>query len=431
SFELCYTTLMSEPDGNLAKELEEQLQNDLYTFVKKAGEAAQERQQRLYLVGGAVRDIFLERCNLDIDLVVEGDAPALGKEIAKTLDASLLEHERFGTATLRWKNRTADIVTARAETYARPGALPTVRPGTLSDDLKRRDFTINAMAVELNPPHFGELIDPHHGLEDLNKGLIRILHNKSFIDDATRIWRAVRYEQRLDFDLEPATLTLLRQGLNYLDTISGDRIRHELGHVLDEEYPEKFFKRAGALGILGKISPSLRGDTWLVEMFESAEEKCMGDRPHPGMQLALLFYRLPHDELKKVITFLNFSKVITHLLIDSSAIKAKETALSDPGLAPSQVYNLLNGYNLLALEANALAMMSETAAEHIELYMNVLRHVNPALSGDDLFKLGVKAGPKVKEILQKLREARLDGQVTTKKQEENLVRELALKSTQK
>jgi tRNA nucleotidyltransferase (CCA-adding enzyme) len=419
---------MNAPEKiNLFQSLQDQLPRDLFAFVKKAGETAQERQQRLYLVGGAVRDLLLERCNLDIDLVTEGDAPALAQEIAKTIGATLTVHERFGTATLRWSHRTADIVTARSETYARPGALPKVKPGTLADDLKRRDFTVNAMAIALNPPHFGELVDLHGGREDADKKIIRILHNKSFIDDATRMWRAVRYEQRLDFAIEPATLVLLKHNLNYLDTITGDRIRHELKLVLDEETPEKVLKRADALGLLGKISPSLCADSWLVETFQSAAEKCDDTRPHPDLYLALLFCRLPTEEVEKVIKYLNFSKAETQILLDSAAIKEKSKALAVPGLAPSEVYGLLHGFHLVSIEASASATASEAATEHIELFLNVLRFVNPALSGGDLLKLGVPEGPKVKAILQKLREARLDGLVTTKKQEQALVKELKKK----
>ena len=191
---------MSVPETcNLAGSIKEQLPSDIAAFIRLAGEVAEKRQQRLYLVGGVVRDLLLERVNLDIDMVVEGDAIKLAQAIAGVNQAKVITHPRFGTATLKWGKRSADFATARAETYARPGALPTVKPGTISDDLARRDFTINAMAVELNPRRFGELIDPFGGRQDIEKKLVRVLHDKSFTDDATRIWRAVRYEQRLDF----------------------------------------------------------------------------------------------------------------------------------------------------------------------------------------------------------------------------------------
>ncbi|MGD0794411.1 MAG: CCA tRNA nucleotidyltransferase [Dehalococcoidales bacterium] len=418
---------MNPPETvNLAGELPRQLPHDLLYFIRKAGEVARQQQQRLYLVGGAVRDLLMERCTLDIDLIVEGDAVKMAREMAAINQASLTVHTRFGTAKLRWRNRSADVATARAETYTRPGALPAVRPGTIAEDLARRDFTVNAMAVELNPPHFGELIDPHGGRADIQKSVIRVLHEKSFIDDATRIWRAVRYEQRLDFKIGASTLALIKRDIDMLDTITGDRIRHELELVLDEETPQKALKRAGALGLLAKISPLLKGDDWLTESFAAAAEKCLSGKPHPDLYLALLFYRLTPEETEKVIAYLHFPKIVTQLLRDTAAIKSRMNELSKPGTAPSLVYETLHGYSLTAIEAHALGSGSETAAEHIQLYLNVLRHVNPTFTGDDLLKLGVPHGPKIKQVLEKLREARLDGKINTKKEELALVKSLLL-----
>ena len=287
---MLYYVVMNTPESvNLAQEMEEQIPHDLLEFILKAGGLAQKQQQRLYLVGGAVRDLLLERCTLDIDLVVEGDAIKMAQDLAPINQSKVTLHSRFGTAKLQWRNRSADITTARAETYARPGALPTVRPGTIAEDLARRDFTVNAMAIELNPQHFGELIDPHDGWRDIEKRLIRVLHEKSFIDDATRIWRALRYEQRLDFNIEPLTLKLIKRDIDRLDTISGDRIRHELELVLKEELPEKALQRAGELGVLSKIHPSLKGDDWLVETFTTAGERYVSGILHPHLYLALLF----------------------------------------------------------------------------------------------------------------------------------------------
>jgi tRNA nucleotidyltransferase (CCA-adding enzyme) len=418
-----YYVVMNTPESvNLAQEMEEQIPHDLLEFILKAGGLAQKQQQRLYLVGGAVRDLLLERCTLDIDLVVEGDAIKMAQEMAPINQSKVTHHSRFGTAKLQWRNRSADIATARAETYARPGALPTVKPGTITEDLARRDFTVNAMAIELNPQHFGELIDLHGGQRDIDKRLIRVLHEKSFIDDATRIWRALRYEQRLDFNIEPATLTLIKRDIDRLDAISGDRIRHELELILKEEMPEKALRRAGELGVLSKIHPSLMGDDWLAETFATACERCVSGIPHPHLYLALLFYRLTVQDIEKVIAYLHFPKAAAQVLRDTAAIKSSIIELSAPGSAPSLIYELLHGYSLLAIEANTLGAGSETAAEHIELYLNVLRHVNPTLTGEDLLKLGIPQGPKIKEFLKRLREARLDGKINSKKDEEEMVK---------
>ena len=409
---------------NLADRMQEQLPADLLDFIRVAGEAAQKQQQRLYLVGGVVRDLLLERINLDLDIVVEGDAIKLAREMARLKRAKITVHPRFGTANLLWAKRSADITTARSETYAKPGALPTVKPGTIVDDLARRDFSINAMAVELNPRHFGELIDPHSGRRDLKKQWVRALHDNSFIDDATRIWRAVRYGQRLDFRIESSTLKLLKRDTAMLSTVSGDRIRHELELVLKEEEPDKALLRAGKLGVLKQLHPLLKGDDWLAETFSLARERCLPDEPHPQLYLALLAYRLTAGETEQLISYLRLTRATAQVLRDTAAIKAKIKELSAPGLAPSLVYDFLHGYGLTALTAGSLAAASPTSAEHIELYLNVLRHVNPALSGDDLKKLGVPEGPKIKEALQTLREARLDGKISSKHEEEEIVRGL-------
>jgi len=411
---------------NLAKQLGEQLPSDIIDFIQKAGEAAEKWQQRLYVVGGVVRDLLLDRCNTDLDLVVEGDAIKLAQAIAASKKASTTVHTRFGTANLKWASRSVDFITARAETYARPGALPTVRPGSIHDDLARRDFTVNAMAIEINPRHYGELIDPFNGRQDLDKKLVRILHKKSFSDDATRIWRAIRYEQRLDFKIESETLRLIKRDIKMIETVSGDRIRHELELVFKEETPEKQLARAAELGVLEALHPSLRADEWLAETFAAARDKNLPDPTPSPLYLALLCYRLNERELEQLIKYLRLTKTTTQVLYDTLAIKGKTKELAAPGLAPSIVYHLLHGYSATAYIANSIGSDSETASEHIELYLSVLRHVKPALSGKDLEKLGVPIGPEIKDVLQKLREARLDGRIGTKGEEEEMVRGLSL-----
>jgi tRNA nucleotidyltransferase (CCA-adding enzyme) len=407
---------------NLTDRVKEQLPAELCGFIKAAGEEANRQQQKLYMVGGVVRDLLLERVNLDIDLVVEGDAIKLAEEITRINHAKVIPHPRFGTAKIQWGKRNIDVATARAETYASPGALPTVKPGTIIDDLARRDFTINTMAIELNPRHFGQLIDLHGGRNDLKQRLIRVLHEKSFIDDATRIWRAVRYEQRLDFNIEPSTLLLLNRDIDRLDTISGDRIRRELELVLSEELPEKSLRRADELGVLARLHPSLKGDDWLAETFARALEMCQPDSPHPQLYLALLFYRLTLKEAENLISYLHLPGMSSQVIRDTMAVKDSMEALLVHGLPPSQVYHILHGYSLTALTACSIATGSPAAAEHIELYLNVLRHVNPVLSGGDLKKMGIPEGPRIKEILQTLREARLDGKINSRREEEMMVR---------
>lgn len=407
---------------NLSGRLEEQLPTAVVGFIKKAGELAEKEQQRLYLVGGVVRDLLLQRVSLDFDLVVEGDAIVFAKKIARDNRAVITTHPRFGTAKLQWRNREIDIATARAESYAAPGALPKVQPGTITDDLARRDFTINAMAIELNPRHFGELLDPHGGMADLKAKFIRVLHGKSFTDDATRIWRALRYEQRLEFEIEPTTLKTLKHGIGMLDTISGTRIRHELERVFEDELPENILRRAEELKVLYKLQHRLTADFWLSETFALAREYYSPDLPPPLLYLALFTYRLDAADIEQLISSLTLPGASSRILLETQAIKGKMHELATPGLAPSRIYDLLHDNSVLAVTANLLATDFSVAEENIELYLNVLKNVKPLLSGDGLKRLGVPEGPRIKEALLVLREAKLDGKITTRRDEEQMVK---------
>ncbi|MFC1951780.1 CCA tRNA nucleotidyltransferase, partial [Chloroflexota bacterium] len=376
-----------------------------------------------YLIGGVVRDLLLGQANLDLDLVVEGDAISLAQQLILLIHGEITTHPRFGTAKLQWDKWSVDLTTARSETYARPGALPSVKPGSIESDFFRRDFTINAMAVSLIPSRYGELIDRHGGRGDLEHKLIRILHEKSFIDDATRIWRGLRYEQRLNFQLDPTTLKLLKRDIPRLDTISGDRIRYEIECILSEKYPEKILRRAAELEVLSKLHPSLRGDEWLAEKFEQARQLGSSDLPLFGLYFTLLVYHLTNEELEQLIVHLRLPKSLCQVIRDTISLKAKLESLADPELLPSSIYRLLYPYTPLALTANSLACDSPTSCQHIKLFLDKLRYVKPALTGNDLKKIGIIPGPRIKEILNFLHEARLDGKITSKRDEEELIKE--------
>jgi len=408
---------------NLASKIEKQLPAELVSFMQVAGEVAQSRGQSLYLVGGVVRDLLLGRTNFDLDLVVEGNAIELARQLTEIKQGKITTHPRFGTAKLQWNKWSVDLATARSETYVKPGALPKVKPDSLSSDLFRRDFTINTMAIHLNPARYGELLDLHGGRDDLKHKLIRVLHEKSFTDDATRIWRGLRYEQRLNFQLETNTLELLKRDIPMLDTISGDRIRYEMECILQEERPEKVFRRAEELNVLQGLDPGLKGNGWLAEKFKQARQLSSPNLPPFGLYLALLAYRLTEEESEHLISHLRLSKSVAQTLQDTMAIKTNLQALANPALNPSSIYRLLHGYSPSAIMANSLAGDSNVARQHIQLFLNKLRYVKPALNGDDLIRMGIAPGPRIKEILQLLHEARLDGKVTSKKDEEELVRE--------
>ena len=406
---------------NLTSRIEERLPAELAGFMQAVGAIAAYQGEHLYLVGGVVRDLLLGRANLDLDLVVDGNAVDLAQQAANITQGKLTVHRRFGTARLRWGKWSIDFAGARSETYDRPGALPRVKAGSLTDDLFRRDFTINAMAVRLNPGRYGDLIDVHHGREDLERKLVRILHDGSFTDDATRIWRALRYQQRLDFDLEADTRRLLARDVAMLDTISGDRIRHELELVLREAQPEKALRRAQELGVLSKLHPALKADERLSATFQRARMLTSPGTQLPSIYLALLAYQLTDGEAEDFVSFLRLPGRLAQVLRDGQRLKPALDSVADDSLSPSRVYAALQGYSPAALLAGVVVADSPVVRRNIGLFLDRFRYVRPALTGDDLKELGVAPGPGIGELLERLRAARLDGSVTTRQEERELV----------
>jgi len=206
-----------------------------------------------------------------------------------------------------------------------------------------------------------------------------------------------------------------------LDTISGDRIRYELECILQEERPEKVLRRAEELGVLPKLSPSLKGNGWLAEKFEQARQLTSPNPPPIGLYLTILVYPLTNEETERLISFLRLPKSLAQTLRDTISLKAKLPSLANSELSPSGIYHLLHGYCSPAIIATSLACESPVAHQHIQLFLNKLRYVKSALTGDDLKRIEVAPGPKMKEILNLLHEARLDGKVTSKQGEKKLV----------
>ena len=413
---------------NLARQLDDYLPLGLQELVRKMAGHAAAHGQKVYLVGGIVRDLLLGYPNLDLDLVVEGDAVELAKQVAEIGLAKLLAHHRFGTAKLRYNEFTVDLATARKETYSRPGALPEVTRGTLVDDLIRRDFSINAMAVSLSADDYGQLIDLYQGTNDLEHHLIRILHPGSFRDDATRILRGVRYEQRLGFEFEAETARFLKRDIPMLDTVSGDRIRHELELVLKEKRPELAISRLGELGVLSRISPSLKGNGRIAEEFAGARRL---EKPAqlPSLYFCLLAYSLNQTDIGQFLARLNMPAKLSKAMRDTLLLQTALPLLNGPALKRSDIYCLLREYELTAIKANAVATESPTVRRRLQLFLAKLRYVRTALHGDDLKVLGIPPGPEMGTILQTLHRAKLDGEVHSRADETKLV--LSLVQNQK
>ncbi len=418
--------------GDWVERLEQVLPPVTLELLHEAGQVVEENKFALYVVGGFVRDLLLGLPNLDLDLVVEGDAIALARGLAARLGGRVRSHRRFGTAKwiLEGKGNGLpphlDFVTARTEFYEKPTALPTVEFSSLRQDLYRRDFTINTLAIGLSGPQYGRLFDFYGGKRDLERKLIRVLHNLSFVEDPTRILRAVRLEQRLGFAIEPRTLQLLHgavhQGL--MERTTGERIRHELFLILQEMEPERALARLDELQVLQHLSPHLLWDDWLAQRFPRVRQEAEGE-DRSLLYLALLSYRLPPEEVEGMIARYRFRSHSTRLLRQVLELRQDTVPLLSSGpLAPSQVYRLLQPYSPQALRVLLLAEENTYLCQAVELYLERLRFIHASLSGNDLRAMGLPPGPLYRRLLDALLEARLDGRVHTRAEEEALLADL-------
>ena len=408
------------PNINLASRINKLLPTELVLFLRTVGEYTAKNGQNLYLVGGAVRDLLLGIAYFDLDLVTEGDAITLAQSL-RLKNANVVTHPAFGTANVKWASWSIDLSTARSEIYTTPGALPEVTPSNINRDLFRRDFSINAMAISLHPDKYGELTDPYHGFTDLKNKLIRILHENSFIDDATRIWRAIRYEQRLGFNIEPSTIRLLKRDTGMLDTISGDRVRHELELVFKEKLPEKVIHRAQELEVLVKLNPALKENGWLADKFKNARKMGIPDSSLAIVYMGLMIYHFDSNALTQFASSLRLIKTIVHILKEVIELRDNLSTLAKPEVTPSEIYFSLNEYSSLAIIISSIATDSTVIEQHIKNYISRLSHIKPRLNGDDLKRLGIIEGTDIKKLLHLLHIARLDGQVITKQGEIRLI----------
>ncbi len=407
-------------DANLIDKLDARLPPPARGALLTLTTLAQQRGLALYLVGGPVRDLLLDGETLDLDLTLEGDAPSLTREAAAALAARCVVHPAFRTATLKGEGFVLDLATARSETYERPGALPTVRPASIREDLLRRDFTLNALALPLTGARRGELLDPAGGRADLEAGLVRVLHERSFVDDATRILRAARYEVRFGFRLEERTLAWLRRDAAYIATISGARLRQELARIFREPEPERALLRLSELGALAALHPSLTFDQ--EQAVALARLRALGPEAAHGAAWALLAWPLDEVQAAALAARLTVTRPQTQALCALPRLRGLEAALARPALRPSQVVEMLSPHPAAPVWALAAATGSEVVRERALGYLRHWRYVKTSLDGHALLALGVPPGPPLGEVLRRLKVAKLDGEVTSRQDEERVVR---------
>lgn len=392
---------------------------DAHRFVLDcAARIAEDSGLTAYLVGGPVRDRLLGATTTDLDITVVGDAVTVAERLAAGIQGSLTVHQRFGTATVTAGSVTIDLVTARRETYQSPGALPDVEPGGIADDLARRDFTINAMAMPL-PAASDELVDLHGGSGDLEAGLIRVLHAGSFRDDPTRILRAVRYAARFGFTIEPETARLMEEALSAraLSTLTGDRLRHELERTFQEPNPSAALRLADDYEVLAAIHPTVTAQG----LPDAASEPAT-----PLAWLVMLVWPLSADAGAALNARLNAPSDWARVIGDTARIRELTPALGDAS-KPSEVCALLDGLAPEALRG-AIMMVGSPATDRISRYLSEWWSVAPRLRGHDLLALGVPAGPEMGEALRELRRARLDGETHCVRDEQAIARKWAQSS---
>lgn len=325
-----------------------------------------------------------------------------------------------------------DFVTARTEFYTEPAVLPTVQQSSIKLDLHRRDFTINTLALALNPDRWGELLDFWGGMNDLRAGLVRVLHSLSFVDDATRILRAVRYEQRFRFQIEARTLELLRDALELLDRVTPARIRHELERILQEEQPEHAMLRLDELAVLRRLHPDLRMDAVTAARFDRLRV-LLAEQADPELVVhstillywAIVTYPLPRQALAELQLRLGLRTETQRLMLDMHRLHAGLALLSDPAAPPSAIVRLLDGVTPAALALLPVVCDEPTVLAAVERYRREWRQVRAELDGDDLRRLGVPRGAIYRAILAELRDGRLDGKIQSRQDEIDLVHRIA------
>ena len=441
-----------------------------YVLLQRIGAEVDTMDFAVYVVGGFVRDLLLDGRQIqidaiDMDIVIEGDAIAFAEHMQKRYGGRIVVHRRFGTA--KWllhdggevvttetllspvDNRSGDLqsteyvladlpthldfVTARTEFYTAPTVLPTIERGSIKLDLHRRDFTINTLALCLNPDRWGELLDFYSGMTDLNDGIIRVLHSLSFVDDPTRILRAVRYEQRFDFQIEARTVELLRDAIELLDRVTAARIRHELERILQEQSPEKTLYRLTELEVLQQLHPDLIVDHWLMDQFVALRALFASSTVPPALHAetierlywGLLVLRLPTTTHQALITRLGLRGETQQFMVGLQVIHANQLILADGTLTPSGAVTILDKSTETAIMLYSALDLIPAITPTLDQYLKNWRYVRPSLNGRDLFALGIPRGPIYGKILAAIRAHLLDGEMVSREEEIHLARQMA------
>ena len=427
-----------EKNRNVLQNISEVLNRDLVILLKTIGEVAEESGFKAYAVGGFVRDLLQKQKNLDLDIVVEGDGIIFAKHLVQKLGGRVRTHDRFITANITLPDGfKIDVATARLEYYEYPAALPTVELSSIKLDLYRRDFTINAMALQLNPAQFGTLIDFFNCQIDLKDKLIKVLHNLSFVEDPSRILRAIRFEKRMDFKIAKHTERLIRGAvkMNLFGQTTNPRLFSELQQIFAEENPIPAIKRMAEFELFQflwpDLLPNLKTDRRFMHILRQAQQALSWfhllylDNPIEPWRVYLLAI-MARSRPKQIETFCDRFQVqssICQVLI-TQKVTADELAnklyrrIPEKNSEVSKMLEPLSNNGLLYLMAIA---RKKEIKQAISLYVSTLRNTQPLLNGTDLKELGYTPGKEFKKMFTALRDARMDGLLESKKDEEKFI----------
>jgi tRNA nucleotidyltransferase (CCA-adding enzyme) len=421
---------------NIVGLVRERLPKHIQDILRQAGQVAQELGYNAYLVGGVVRDLLLRHENLDIDIVIEGEGIVFARRFASRFGVRHREFQKFKTAVLIFPDDfKIDVATARTEYYETPGALPVVEYSSIKMDLYRRDFTINTLALKLNPGEFGTLLDFFGAQRDLKEKIISILHNLSFVEDPTRVFRAIRFEQRFKFRISKLTANLINNAVknNFFDRLSGARLFQELKLILQEENPLPAVARLAEFDLLKAVHPRLVYDEGTRAMMERVQgvlawfDLLYLEEKFDKWLVYFLGLVEPLDtpELKEMLSRFKLSPKLEANIAEGKAAADKMLVkLFYLGRDPNrhQLYHLLAPLGTPYLLYMMAKSKQEVARRSISLFFTHLKHLQPELKGRDLLAMGFAPGPHIKDMLEALHEARLNEEIKSKAEERELIR---------
>lgn len=420
---------------NVLKFMKERLSPRILDMLQVIGEKAYQLGCNAYVVGGFVRDLFLYRTNEDLDIVIEGDGIAFAKKYAKFVNARIHSYEKFGTAVIIFPDGfKIDVASARMEYYKFPAALPTVEMSSIKLDLFRRDFTVNTLAIQLKPDKFGLLIDFFSAQKDIKEKSIRVLHNLSFVEDPTRVFRAIRFEQRFDFSIGKLTSGLIENAvkMNFFKRLSGRRVFAELRQILEEKNPIDAIKRLNEYDLLSVVHPSIEFNNQMISMFNSVKKVLSWHDllflEEPYMRWAVYLLALTRHCDKKTADEICMR---IELAPRYKTILCKERFEADRSMLwmeqnlptkNSTIYKHLAVFRIELILYMMAATKHETVKRSISNYVTRLRYINTSVTGKDLKKMGLEPGPIYREILQAVLDAKLNGQLKTPNDELDFVK---------